>query len=238
MFHQLKAAFKKAKETDAVSEAVQRKPVIESKPSVPERTAAERSLIAELSGLSLAGANASTNTPVVSGTSPTQAEPIAVTPAEPQSSPVEQKVVAFIKLCHLTSGLTYREIASGCDLQIADVKVALASLVASGTLSHSDEAEPNYRRYMLTTSEPVKAAPPADPYGSPEARWAAEARQRHQAEQAARHPQPIVRSTVPPLDEIVLPEPAKPLTPEERRLHDSLIPKNRVSRNPQEYVKR
>jgi hypothetical protein len=237
MFQQLKAAFKKAKETDAVSEAVQRKPVIESKPSVPERTAAERSLIAELSGLSLAGANAATSTLVVSGTSPTQAEPITVTPAEPQANPAEQKVVAFIKLCHLTDGLTYREIASGCDLQIADVKAALASLVASGVLSHSDEAEPNYRRYNLATPVPA-AAPPAEPYVSPEARWAAEAQQRQRAELAAKYPQPIIRSTVPPLDEIVLPEPAKPLTPEERRLHDSLIPKGRISRNPQEYVKR
>lgn len=225
MVKTMKAALRKAKGHKAVSEPVQQEPIAESKPSptVPDLGNALRQ----------AGSGF---VPTVSNVGDSPKEPITVTPAEPQSSPVEQKVVAFIKLCHLTSGLTYREIASGCDLQIADVKVALASLVASGTLSHSDEAEPNYRRYNLATPVPV-AAPPAEPICGTAELWNREAQRRHREEMAAKQP-PIVRSTVPPLDEIVLPEPAKPLTPEERRLHDSLIPKNRVSRNPQEYVKR
>jgi hypothetical protein len=109
------------------------------------------------------------------------------TPAEPviQADPNEQKILKFIGICHVSDGLTYREIANGCDLPIASVKTALASLVQKGMLTSSEEPEPNYRRYRLTATVPAASSGPASEPTADE-RWARESRQRVLAAEASR----------------------------------------------------
>lgn len=85
-----------------------------------------------------------------------EAEP----PVQPvvKVDPVEQKVMAFLRVCRTTTGLTVREVSGGTGIPVADVRRALESLVTVGEVHHDDAPEQNYRRYRLSGSAP--AAPP------------------------------------------------------------------------------
>jgi hypothetical protein len=159
-------------------------------------------------------------------------------PAKPVMDPVEQKVLAFIRICHVTDGLTYREISGGCDLPIAEVKHALESLVERGTIRHSGDTEPNYRRYSLTS--PIPESPASAPQTlSPSEQWAIDARQRADAEEAAkRSPEPkrYEPSETDVTAELQRRKSVAPLTPEERQQLEPM--RGRVPRNPQAFVKR
>jgi hypothetical protein len=113
--------------------------------------------------------------------------------AQPQIDQTEAKVLKFIGICHVTDGMTFREIASGTELQIPAVKTALVSLVAKGTVKESGETEPNYRRYTLTAvPAPEAPAPPVD-RRSKEQRWSDEAAAKQRAADEALKPKPQPR---------------------------------------------
>jgi hypothetical protein len=226
MFQQLKDVFRKTKETEAAIE----QPTAE--PSVPERTTAEQALIAELSGLTAVGASF-VPAPAV------EPEPIPAEPVAPKVDPAEAKVLAFLRICHVTDGLTHREIAGGTSLQSTDVKTALASLVANGTVKHSGEDEVNYRRYRLAVSVPERPSQPVEDFMTADQRWAMDARRRVLDAEAANRPPEPKRWT--PSEEAITAEmekrkSVKPLSPEER--HQLKLLEGRVSRNPQEAIKR
>ena len=169
MFQQLKAAFTKVKATEAPSEVVQREPIGESQP-----TAA-------------APAPTPPTVPVIDGGT--------FESAESQVDPVEQKVLKFIRICHLNDGLVVKEIASGCDLPIADVQTALASLIAKGTVTHSGEpdSEANKRRYNLANFVPEPLPAPVTDRRSDEQKWSDEIQRKFREEEAAKQPPPAKR---------------------------------------------
>lgn len=103
--------------------------------------------------------------------------------------PTEQKILRFIKLCRVTDGLTIREIAGGTQLPIADVRKALDSLVASGTLTSTGEPEMEFqrRRYNTPTVAEV-VAPKPEPYESADQRINRESRAAYEADKLAHQP--------------------------------------------------
>jgi hypothetical protein len=138
----------------------------------------------EKSGIDLGGALIAkgNGAPPVIDAGTFSAEPSAQPVVE--ADPTEARVLAFLKVCHLATGLTYREISGGTGLQIPTVKDALEQLVAAGAVRHDDAPEQNFRRHTLTASVP--AAPSArasEP--TAEERWARESRQRVLAAEAS-----------------------------------------------------
>ena len=124
-----------------------------------------RSLSSELAGLKTAG-QGFVPTPIVVDCGEMTESESPVAPQTPAPNPNESKILRFIKLCKVTDGLTVREIAGGTQLPIADVRKALDSLVASGTLTVTGDSENlgNHLRYNLPTSEqePIHADEVAD----------------------------------------------------------------------------
>jgi hypothetical protein len=161
--------------------------------------------------------------------------------AQPLVDPIEQKVLAFLRVCHLTDGLTYREVAGGTSLPIADVKAALERLVAAGDVKHTDVPEPNYRRYSLTAIVPEVPAPSPDKR-SKEQIWSDNAYARVRAEEAAKLPPPTPRyeptdaEVQAAMDAEAARKAAAVLTPEQREF--LRLTEGRVPRNPQAFVKR
>ena len=198
-----------------------------------------------LSSLSQAGTNATLSTPAVPVTPP--AEPtvskVGDSPEAPQVDPVEQKVLAFVRICHVTDGLTYKEIAGGTSLLISAVRHALESLVANGTLKHSGEDESNYRRYMLAVSEPVQSAQPVEDFRTSSQVWDYQQRQRVAVEEAAKRPpepkrySPSESEVTAALDAEAEKKTTLVLSPEERQSLDISM-RNRRPINQQQFIKR
>jgi hypothetical protein len=223
MFDQMKTAFKKMQSKEVTADAS-----VESKPSTAVSVDLGDAL---LQAGSAAVVPAASTVPVIDcGTFES---------AEPQLDPIEEKVLAFLRICHLTSGLTFREVAGGTALPIAEAKRALESLVANGTVKHSGEPEPNYRRYSLTAPEPEAPAPPVD-RRSKEQRWSDEAAAKQRAADEALKPKPQPRYQ-PTADEVQAALDAEEarrkaivFTPEEREYLRRM--EGRVPINPQSVI--
>jgi hypothetical protein len=111
-------------------------------------------------------------------------------PQADETSPTIELVRKFIGIC-TAEGVTVKELAGGTGLMISEVKAALSSLQAEGTVKCSAEEEVNYRRYSLTNPVPKPVLAPAAPYISDAQRWDMAARKRVSDEAAAkRAPEP------------------------------------------------
>jgi hypothetical protein len=174
---------------------------------------AEEAIIAELSTLTAAG----------SGYVPPAVEPIAeaqhVSQPEPAVDPNEERIVKFIRVCHLPEGIHADEMRGACGIPKDAVMVAINSLLAKGIIRHNGAIEVNHRRYMLTASEPEQpVAPPAETQQSRDAKFNAECQARWRAENPLpAPPKPTVITDAEVEAELAKMRAVKPISPEERR---------------------